>query len=80
VQQRLTSQGVRDLNGPELDGASYNGRAEGHRHNPGSPVLAHDELRVVTREHANGTFYQTEKEIRVYRCLFCNAELYTSES
>lgn len=75
---RLTSQGVRDLNGPEMNGASYNGRREGHKHLPDSPVVARLEEREVERT-AGDQPIRVPRVIKVYYCLFCEAELYTSE-
>jgi hypothetical protein len=74
---QLTKQGVRDLNGPQMNGRSYNGRKDGHKHNPDSPYRTEFEERIVMEPVAYGCI-ETIKRVKVRYCAFCNEELSTS--
>ena len=72
VRPRLTGQGVRDLNGPAMDGR-YNGRRHSncaHHRNPHYPVYREDALRMV-EDVEGGT---REKKVSVYKCTSCGEE------
>ena len=72
---QLTKQKVRDLNGLKMDSKNYNGRREGHRHNPGTPMLSDLEDRTVVVDDSYYGPREEIKTVRVYRCAFCLVEL-----
>lgn len=74
---QLTKQGVRNLNGPAMNGTGYNGRKEGHKHNAASPFITEFEERLVVVETAFGP-HEDIKRVKVRYCAFCNEELSTS--
>lgn len=67
---RKTRQGVRDLNGPKLDGR-HNGRSY-CTHFKVTTVV---ELRTVERSAASGKMYAVVERKRIDRCDHCGAEV-----
>lgn len=68
---RLTSQGVRDLNGPHLNGSGYNGRRSAscpHYRSPDVPVERREEV-VEVRDPDTG--YRDVRTVNAFYCTNC---------
>lgn len=79
---QMTRHGVRDLNGPKMDGR-YNGRqikCDCHR-DPRVPTYSVEELRPVpfmaTDHEGNETTMNKRELVRVYYCQICNVERFS---
>lgn len=69
----VTRQGVRNLNGPKLDGRNHNGRSISceHYRNPETPTLP--EMRIVNVDTPE------QKLVRVHLCAYCRELRFTDE-
>lgn len=77
IDVKLTRQGVRDLNGPRMDGKGHNGHPASCSH---ANTLPFDEIRMVAIYSELGEpAGERARIVRVHRCAFCNVELSNSK-
>ena len=70
-----TRQGVRNLNGPRMDGRNHNGRASAscaHYKSPDMPTYPQERVMPVTTEY--GT---VERVVRCHHCSICGELRFT---
>lgn len=72
----LTRHGVRNLNGPNMDGRNHNGRPASclHYKNPELPTYPQERVIAVV---ANGG--PTSRLVRVHHCSLCGEARFTDE-
>lgn len=72
----VTRQGVRNLNGPRMNGRGHNGHRSTCSH---ANALPFDEIRMVEIEDTFGNVIDKRaKTVRVQRCAFCHVEISNS--
>lgn len=77
-QHAFTRHGVRDLNGPNMDG-KYNGRRFkncGHHRNPSMATYVDERVMPVV-ELIEGTEVTTDKKVRCHVCITCGEVRFT---
>lgn len=82
----ITKQGVRNLNGPRMDGHDHNGRKSvscAHYSNPHLPTYVQEKVMLVTRlvrdDLGNERPDTRERIVRCHHCSLCSEMRYTSE-
>ena len=75
---QLTRQGVRNLNGPKLDGHNHNGRRDvtcPHYRNPHHPTVRERRIKYLDNQYGETVEQLTD----VYLCTACGEERFTGE-